>query len=49
LKAFPYFSITFKIGLEVKESNSLSKMWAWTIADDASPLKKALQTFIDNS
>ena len=48
-KNFPYYSTGFKIGLEAKESNALSQMWAWAIADDSSPLKNQLQTFIDNA
>jgi hypothetical protein len=43
---FPYYSTFFKIGLEAKESNALSQMWAWAIADDASALKKELSDFI---
>lgn len=43
---FPYYSTFTKIGLEAKESNALSQMWAWAIADDASALKKELSDFI---
>lgn len=43
---FPYYNTFFKIGLSPKESNSLSQMWAWSIADDASPLKPVLKKFI---
>ena len=46
---FPYYSTFSKIGLEAKESNALSQMWAWAIADDRSSLKKQLQIFIGNS
>ena len=48
-KDFPYYGTASKIGLEAKESNALSQMWAWAISDDSSPLKNQLQTFIDNS
>ena len=46
---FPYYSTFFKIGLEAKESNALSQMWAWAIADDSSPLKQQVQTFLTNT
>ncbi len=45
-KSFPYYNTFFKIGLEAKESNTLSQMWAWAISDDSSPLKKKLQEFM---
>ncbi len=45
-KDFPYYSTFLKIGLEAKESNMLSQMWAWAIADDRSTLKKHLQDFL---
>lgn len=48
-KDFPYYSTFTKIGLEAKESNALSQMWAWAVSDDSSPLKKPLQTFIKNA
>lgn len=48
-KDFPYYNTLFKIGLEAKESNALSQMWAWAISDDSSPLKNQLQTFIENA
>ncbi|AOT08277.1 hypothetical protein S4054249_10675 [Pseudoalteromonas luteoviolacea] len=44
---FPYYSTFFKIGLEPKESNALSQMWAWAIADDASSLKEQIEAFIE--
>ncbi|KID57011.1 hypothetical protein JF50_14185 [Pseudoalteromonas luteoviolacea] len=44
---FPYYSTFFKIGLEPKESNALSQMWAWALADDASSLKEQIKTFIE--
>jgi len=44
-KNFPYYSTSFKIGLEAKESNTLSQMWAWAVCDDASPMKAALKKF----
>ncbi len=46
---FPYYSTFLKIGLEAKESNALSQMWAWAIADDASALKKELSDFITSA
>lgn len=46
---FPYYNTFSKIGLEPKESNTLSQMWAWALADDSSPLKKQLKTFIENA
>lgn len=46
---FPYYSTFTKIGLEPKESNALSQMWAWATSDDNSPLKKQLQDFINAS
>jgi len=48
-KDFPYYNTIFKIGLEAKESNALSQMWAWAISDDSSPLKNKLQRFIENA
>lgn len=36
-----------KIGLKPEESNALSQMWAWAIADKASPLNSALNTFMN--
>ena len=48
-KGFPYYSTFTKIGLEPKESNALSQMWAWAVADNSSPLKKVLQTFIKDA
>jgi hypothetical protein len=47
-KNFPYYDTFIKIGLKPKESNALSQMWAWAITDDSSPLKEALQEFIEN-
>ncbi len=46
-KGFPYYNTFFKIGLEAKESNTLSQMWAWAISDESSPLKKKLQEFMN--
>lgn len=46
-KGFPCYSTFTKIGLEPKESNALSQMWAWATSDDNSPLKKQLQDFIN--
>lgn len=46
-KDFPYYSTFFKIGLEAKESNALSQMWAWAVSDDSSPLKKQLRIFLE--
>jgi len=48
-KGFPCYSTFTKIGLEPKESNALSQMWAWGTSDDNSPLKKQLQEFINSS
>ncbi|MBQ4838509.1 hypothetical protein [Pseudoalteromonas luteoviolacea] len=45
---FPYYSTFLKIGLEPKESNALSQMWAWAIADNASTLKNVLAAFIND-
>lgn len=47
--AFPYYSTFTKIGLKAKESNALSQMWAWAVADDASPLKSELAAFINSA
>jgi hypothetical protein len=48
-KDFPYYGTATKIGLEAKESNTLSQMWAWATSDDVSPLKSRLKAFIDNA
>lgn len=48
-KGFPCYSTFTKIGLEPKESNALSQMWAWATSDENSPLKKQLQEFISAS
>ncbi|NOQ27125.1 MAG: hypothetical protein GQ564_17330 [Bacteroidales bacterium] len=48
-EGFPCYSTFTKIGLEPKESNALSQMWAWATSDDNSPLKKPLQDFIKAS
>jgi len=45
---FPYYSTFYKIGLEPKESNALSQMWAWAVSDNRSPLKTALSEFINS-
>jgi len=47
--SFPDYSTFFKIGLESKESNALSQMWAWALADDDSALKPVLTSFIKNA
>ena len=44
-----YYNAFFKIGLEAKESNTLSQMRAWAVSDDASPLKTPLQAFFDDA
>jgi len=44
---FPYYSTFTKIGLEAKESNCLSQMWAWATSDDESPLTARLQSFVN--
>ncbi len=46
---FPYYSTFTKIGLEAKESNCLSQMWAWATSDDGSPLKTRLQSFVNGA
>ncbi|MCJ8313223.1 MAG: hypothetical protein HRU38_13210 [Saccharospirillaceae bacterium] len=43
---FPYYNTEFKIGLTAKESNMLSQMWAWALADEKSPLSKKIKTFM---
>ena len=43
---FPYYNTEFKIGLIEKESNMLSQMWAWALADDKSPLSKKITKFM---
>ncbi len=48
-KNFPYYSTFLKVGLEPKESNALSQMWAWAVADEISPLRTALQTFLNGA
>lgn len=48
-KGFPYYSTGIKTGLEAKESNALSQMWAWAIADDSSTLKNTLLEFFSDS
>lgn len=48
-KDFPNYNTFFKIGLTAKESNALSQMWAWAIADDASPLKVPFKSFINSA
>ena len=48
-KNFPYYSTFYKIGLEAKESNALSQMWAWALNSQDSALTSALTQFIDNA
>lgn len=48
-KDFPNYSTFFKIGLKAEESNALSQMWAWALADNNSQLAPVLQSFIENA
>ena len=48
-KAFPNYNTFTKIGLEPKESNALSQMWAWAISDDERPLKAVFEDFVNSS
>jgi hypothetical protein len=48
-EGFPNYSTFLKIGLEAKESNALSQMWAWALADDASSLKSEFSEFVHNA
>jgi len=48
-KDFPNYSTIFKIGLLEKESNALSQMWAWALADDGSQLKPVLAAFMNGA
>ena len=48
-KDFPNYNTFFKIGLTAKESNALSQMWAWSIADESSPLKATINDFFASS
>ncbi len=44
---FPYYSTFLKVGLTPEESNSLSQMWAWAIADSQSQLKPVIERFLN--
>ncbi len=46
---FPYYNTITKIGLQPKESNALSQMWAWAVADQSSPLKSQIEAFINKA
>lgn len=48
-KNFPYYSTGFKIGLEAKESHTLSQMWAWAVASEESSLKAEIEGFIQKN
>ncbi|MEJ2042819.1 MAG: hypothetical protein P8X74_08715 [Reinekea sp.] len=48
-KDFPYYNTFYKIGLSAKESNTLSQMWAWQVADDDSPLSSVIKDFIEGA
>lgn len=44
---FPYYSTFLKIHQNAAETNTLAQMWAWCVADPASPLSNAIAQLLE--
>lgn len=44
---FPYYNTFFKIHQSAAETNTLAQMWAWCVADPASPLSSAILQLLE--